>query len=83
MSESSSNTKCWYCGKLRHNQSDFPKKEKANQAVDNALKCSESGEELDLVLCTMDDVIIEQWIEESISTANEVSARMQDNQQKK
>ena len=38
---------------------------------------------MDLVLCTMDDVIIGQLIEESISTANEVAARMQDNQQKK
>ena len=31
----------------------------------------------------MDDVIIEQLMEESISTENEVSARMQGNQQKK
>ena len=47
------------------------------------LNCFESDEELDLVLCTMDDIIIEQLIEESISTANEVAPRMEDNQQKK
>ena len=78
-----SNTKCWNCGKLGHKQADCPEKEKANQAVDNAWKCFESDDELDLVLCTMDDVIIEHLIEESISTANEFAARMQDNQQKK
>jgi hypothetical protein len=42
------------------------------------LKSSGSDEELDLVLCTMDDVIIEQLIEESISSVNEVAAGMQD-----
>ena len=31
----------------------------------------------------MDDVIIDKLIEESMSTANEVAARMHDNQQKK
>ena len=44
---------------------------------------TESDEELDLVLCTMEDVIIEQLIEDSISTANEVAAKIQDNQEKK
>ncbi len=46
--------------------------------IDSASKSSVSNEELDLVLCTMDDVIIEQLYEESISLANEVAARMQD-----
>ena len=36
-----------------------------------------SNEELDLVLCTMDDVIIEQSCVESISLASEVAAGMQ------
>ncbi len=38
-----------------------------------------SHKEHDLELCTMDDVIIEQLIEGSISLANEVAAGMQDN----
>ncbi len=39
---------------------------------------SVSHEEIDLVLCTMDDFIIEQLYEESISLSNEVAAGMQD-----
>ncbi len=45
--------------------------------IDSASKSSVSDEELDLVLCTMDDVIIEQLYEESISLANEVNTGMQ------
>ncbi len=37
-----------------------------------------SHEELVLVLCTMDDVIIDQLYEESISSANEVADGMQE-----
>ncbi len=51
---------------------------KANQAIDSASKSSVSNEELNLVLCTMDDVIIERLYEESIFLANEVTAGMQD-----
>ncbi len=62
--------------KLGHKISDCPTREKANQVIDSASKSSASHEELDLVLCTMDDIIIEQLIEESISLANEVTATM-------
>ncbi len=44
--------------------------------IDGASKSSVSDEELDLVLCAMDDVIFEQLYEESISLANEVAAGM-------
>ncbi len=46
--------------------------------IDSISKSSVSVEELDLVICTMDDVIIEQLYEESISFAIEVAAGMQD-----
>ncbi len=46
--------------------------------IDSASKPSVSNEERDCVLCTMDDVILEQLYEESISLTNEVAARMQD-----
>ncbi len=45
--------------------------------IDSPSKSSVS-QELDLVLCTMDDIIIEELTEESNSSANEVAARMQD-----
>ncbi len=45
--------------------------------VDSASLSSVSDEELDLVLCAMDDIIIEQLIDESISLAKEVAAGMQ------
>ncbi len=73
-----SNTKCWNCGNLGHKRSDCPQREKANQVIDSASKSSVSDEELDLVLCTMDDVIIERLYIESISLANEVATGMQD-----
>ncbi len=61
--------------KLGHKKSDCLENEKANQAIESA---SVSDEELDLVLCTMVDVIIDQSREESISLANEVASKMQD-----
>ncbi len=73
-----SNTKCWDSGKLGHKRSDFPERETANQEIDIASKSSVSHEELDLMLCTMDNVIIEQLYEESISLANEVALGTQD-----
>jgi len=72
-----SNTICWNCGKIGHKRSDCTEREKANQVIDSPSKSSVS-QELDLVLCTMDDVIIEELIEESNSSANEVAAGMQD-----
>ncbi len=54
-----SNTQCWNCGKLGHKKSDCAEREKASHVINCASKSSASDEELDLVLCTMDDVIIE------------------------
>ena len=45
--------------------------------IDSPSKSSVSLE-LDLVRCTMDDIIIEELIEESNSSANEVATGMQD-----
>ncbi len=45
----------------------------------SASKSSMSFEEFDFVLCTMDDAIVEQLDEESISLSNVVATGMQDN----
>ncbi len=66
-----------YCGKFGHQIYDCPESEKFNQVVDSASLSSVSDEELDLVLCVMDDIIIEQLYEESISLAKEVAAGIQ------
>ncbi len=42
--------------------------------VDNALRSSKGDKELDLVFCALNNDIIEQINEESISFANEVAA---------
>ncbi len=73
-----SNTKRLNCGKLWHKRSECSEREKTNQVIDSASKSSVSNDELDLVLCTMDDVIIEELYEESNSLANEVAAGVQD-----
>ncbi len=44
--------------------------------IDSALKSSVSNKRLDLVLCTMDDVINEQLYEKSITLANDVAVGM-------
>ncbi len=38
--------------------------------IESALKSSRSDEEIDLVLCTMDDIIIEQLTEVTVSSGN-------------
>ncbi len=73
-----SNTKRWNCEKFGHKRLDCPEREKAQQAIDSALKSSVSNEELDFRLCTMHNVSVEKLYEESISLANEVPAEMQD-----
>ncbi len=47
--------------------------------IESALKSSTSDEELDLVIFTMDNIIIEHLIEESVYSANECPEGMQDN----
>ncbi len=72
-----SNTKCCSCWEHLHKRFHNPESEKANKAVEIALKNTRSDKKLDLVLCTMDDVPNEQIIEEFISSTNEVAAGMQ------
>ncbi len=50
--------------------------EKADQVVVSAMIFLEIDDELDFLLCTMDNVIIKQFIQ-STSSANKVSIRMQ------
>ncbi len=70
------NTRCWNCGKLGHETWDCLESERQTKQ-ESVFESSTSNEELDLVLCTMDDIIIELLIQESISSANGV-AEMQD-----
>ncbi len=70
-------TRCWDCGKLGHKRSDCPERKKTNQVIKSALKSPRSTEELNLVLCTtIDDIVIEQLIKESIFSAYRVAVGM-------